>query len=177
MNYYDALKLSSLQAIIKPDIEAYYRHIFRWYSKNFHTPLHIVETLAEEDVLIAYYESAYEELSEEAREDLMTELTETEESKKKKIKIKDLEDYEDFCFARQIAEEVKQQKSKEKLKDIKVFEKPTMFNAFKSDLQLVSAAMEKVAFDKLEPDVSIKFVDAESFEKEIERLEGSIPEK
>ena len=61
MNYFRALRLQALRSVLgagDPDFndsEYQLRCIFRWYSKNFHTPLHVVSTLDEEEVLQAYF--------------------------------------------------------------------------------------------------------------------------
>ena len=41
----------------KPSTEFSFRKLFRWYSKEFTTPLHIVETLPLFDILQHYYEA------------------------------------------------------------------------------------------------------------------------
>jgi hypothetical protein len=43
------------------------RYISRWYSKEFSTPLHVVDTLPRHDVLLAYYESMYSEMKEDPK--------------------------------------------------------------------------------------------------------------
>ena len=57
----------------KQDIEYIWRRIERWYSKAFHTPLHLVCALPRLDVYQAYIEDRYEELTDE---DLHKELQE-----------------------------------------------------------------------------------------------------
>jgi hypothetical protein len=58
----DATKTKALKAIVKPDMAASLRRIFRWYSKTFSTPLHIVDDLPLEDILQAYFEDMYENM-------------------------------------------------------------------------------------------------------------------
>ncbi len=61
-----ALRDVWLRHIEKADDADYNRRkIFRWYSINFNTPLHIVETLPMLDVIRAYWEQNYEGMSEE----------------------------------------------------------------------------------------------------------------
>jgi hypothetical protein len=50
------------------------RYINRWYSKEFNTPLHLVEALPRHDILLHYYESVYLQLKDDKRE---AELNET----------------------------------------------------------------------------------------------------
>ena len=54
--YIRAMQQIALAAVLSPDVDAVYRRIYRWYSKNFHTPLHEVMKLSEHDVLLAYFE-------------------------------------------------------------------------------------------------------------------------
>jgi hypothetical protein len=64
MDIYEAVKINALHSVIKPDEEYYMRFIFRWYSKTFHTPLHLVPDLPVIDVLTSYYEDMYEKMEE-----------------------------------------------------------------------------------------------------------------
>ena len=49
----------------KPDFDAQWRRVSRWYSKTFATPLHLVDDLPRLDVLQAYYEDLYENLEDD----------------------------------------------------------------------------------------------------------------
>lgn len=44
------------------------RKVHRWYSRNLNTPLHLVYDLPTEDVLQAYYETLYEDMTDEEME-------------------------------------------------------------------------------------------------------------
>ena len=46
----------------KPSVGYFLRRIFRWYSRQFSTPLHEVSSMPLIDVLREYYEARYEEL-------------------------------------------------------------------------------------------------------------------
>jgi hypothetical protein len=169
MNHYDALKLLALRAVMKPDADAHFRSICRWYSITFHTPLHLVDDLPEEDILTAYYERTYEEMEEPDREELLRVMLMTEEEKKIKARQKDVEEAEAFEFTRRLAAEEKARVAKAKLVEVKpVDRKPSMLSA--ADRRESRLPQEKpvVPFEKLEPDVNIKFMDAADFEKELE---------
>jgi hypothetical protein len=73
----DALKIRALCGVWKPDYEATIRRIFRWYSERFHTPLHMVQELCFEEVILHYFEGHYESLSPQERHDLAVTLLET----------------------------------------------------------------------------------------------------
>lgn len=79
MNYHTAIRLAAMAAVKKPDNDYDVRVIHRWYSKTFHTPLHLVSELDQDDVFQAYWESHYEEMEEERREEEIALLLETPE--------------------------------------------------------------------------------------------------
>jgi hypothetical protein len=55
------IRLIALKNVLdKPDDDARWRSIARWYSKTFATPLHEVDYLPQLDVLQAYFEDFYE---------------------------------------------------------------------------------------------------------------------
>lgn len=82
-----ALRILALKSVLDPDVDYYYRKIFRWYSKEFHTPLHIVDDLPLEDVLQAYYESRYEDVNnDDDSTKLMDELQELTETEKERLR-------------------------------------------------------------------------------------------
>lgn len=55
--------------VVEPDDASWLSRVFRFYSKNFSTPLHLVPQLPLEDVLRAYFEELFESLDEEDREE------------------------------------------------------------------------------------------------------------
>lgn len=71
----NAVRTKALIAVTKPDVAASMRRIFRWYSREFSTPLHTVDTLPLEDILQAYYEDRYESMEEPLLEQEMAEMS------------------------------------------------------------------------------------------------------
>ena len=70
-----------------PDVEAHFlRNVFRWYSKEFNTPLHQVIELPLVDVMLHYYECQYENMEEPQLEAERLRLTETEEDREAREK-------------------------------------------------------------------------------------------
>jgi len=64
-----AIGLLALQSVAAPDMAAQTRHVLRWYSKTFSTPLHLVEQeIPLEDVWQAFFEEKYEALEPEELE-------------------------------------------------------------------------------------------------------------
>lgn len=74
-----ALKVAALRDVLKQEGDYQMRSVFRWYSKVFHTPLHLVDSLPIEDILRAYYEEHYESLDEGELQGELYELTRTDE--------------------------------------------------------------------------------------------------
>lgn len=62
------LKEIALANVSDPTTEYFYRYVCRWYSKTFHTPLHVVFTdIPPSDILLAYFEEGYETMDEDDR--------------------------------------------------------------------------------------------------------------
>jgi hypothetical protein len=81
VNLWEALQLSALRDVwfdrnskAGLDPEYRFRKIFRWYSETFSTPLHLVDTLPLEDVVRAWCENEYEEMTDEELERTVKEL-------------------------------------------------------------------------------------------------------
>jgi hypothetical protein len=66
MGLSDDLQILAFAEVTAKEKSADYsiRYIMRWYSKTFHTPLHLVQTLQLTDILTAYFESRYEQMDE-----------------------------------------------------------------------------------------------------------------
>ncbi len=83
MDLWESIQHEAMQAVVDPDDEAWIRRVCRFYSRTFHTPLHLVRELPLEDVLLAYFEELFEGLSEEDREERIEFLLATPEERKK----------------------------------------------------------------------------------------------
>ena len=126
-----SLRIIALKSVLDPDVDYFHRHVFRWYSKQFHTPLHIVDSLPLEDVLMAYYESRYEDLAgDEDRTRLieeLQELTETDAERwKREMGTVEADKVSDDEFIKKLIEEEKAKKKKPDVADLKVAEKPSL---------------------------------------------------
>lgn len=62
MQISDMVRLNAMKSVKNPDDEYYTRFVFRWYSKTFHTPLHMVADIPMVDILTAYYEEMFENM-------------------------------------------------------------------------------------------------------------------
>ena len=62
---YTALQLEAISGILNRSDINFYRRVCRWYSKEFHTPLHIViegKVVQWDEILLNYYESQMEDI-------------------------------------------------------------------------------------------------------------------
>lgn len=171
MNYFKALRLQALKTVLDPDDEYRIRHIFRWYSQRFHTPLHEVYDLPQDDILEAFYESTYEEMNENERQSELQDLLMTEEEEKALQRSRDVERYEAYKFARFSAEDEKDRERRKKLAELQKDKKPA-FAAQAPGKMAPATAMPSAPKPgdpvKFEPDVEVKFVSADTFEAELE---------
>lgn len=83
MDVYEAIRIKALRDVVKKDDMAAMRRVFRWYSHEYHTPLHIVEDLPIEHVLLTYWENHYEDLDDSQLEKEVAEAVKTEEEKRR----------------------------------------------------------------------------------------------
>lgn len=81
MNLFHAISVIALRGVLTDDAEYRLRKIFRWYSRTFATPLHEVEDLPVEDVLLAYFETSFEDMKAEEIKEQIRLLTETNEER------------------------------------------------------------------------------------------------
>ncbi len=61
------LKEIALANVSDPDSAYFYRYVCRWYSKTFHTPLHLTYGLPSQDIFMAYFEEGYEAMDDDDR--------------------------------------------------------------------------------------------------------------
>lgn len=176
IDYYSALRLHAIRAVQKPDIDSNLRYIHRWYSKTFHTPLHVVADLDPEDILTAFYETTYEDMSEEDREQEIRELLETDEEKSARLRAKDEERADAYEFAKHTAEEERRKEDQKRLKDLELKEKRKFQQVPEAALpKPMTTAMKDLK--ELPPDIEMKFTSAEDFEAELEGFGTMMPGK
>ena len=84
-DFIDGIRVRALRAAWKPDNDAVMRRIFRWYSEKFHTPLHQVEDLPVEDVLLVWFETQFEAMEVDERHNLAIHLLETEDERRHRL--------------------------------------------------------------------------------------------
>lgn len=99
------LRILALRNAARPELapgEYRVRRVQRWYSKTFHVPLPDVADLPWEDVLLAWYESHYEEMEPELLEEEVHRVTGN---------IDDAEDYRNTVFEQQTAKQAEAQEA------------------------------------------------------------------
>ena len=83
---YKEIQITALSDFLGKEAAYHERHIMRWFSKEFHTPLDQVAELDFNEVLRSYYEVYFEGLSKEDLEKERKRLTQTaEESLKEEL--------------------------------------------------------------------------------------------
>lgn len=169
MTLSELIRLNAMHAVVTSDDSYQLREIFRWYSKEYTTPLHIVEELPLEDVLTCYFEDRYKKLvnSPENEEKLLKEivyLTESDDERKLRKRKEDEEDAEltqgDQAFLKAAQKEAEKQ-------DTETNELPIQSSAIpKKDTQ--KALLE------IEPDVEVQWVDDSEMELELEKADWKL---
>src|SRR6202158_5323756 len=79
------VRILALQEVREKTATYRLRCVYRWYSKTFSTPLHLVPTLPFTEVLEAYFEDQFENLDEEELEKERLLIIETESQRLKRI--------------------------------------------------------------------------------------------
>lgn len=175
MNYYEALRLRAIRAIQKPDEDAQLRHIHRWYSRTFHTPLHMVAELDPVDIFTAFYEQTYEDMDENEREDELERLLETPEERIQRLIAKDIERADAFEFAK-FTEEEEKRKEIRKIADLKAGQVQKFGSRIpETGLPKELPAVALKDLKELPPDIEMKFMSESDFEAELDGPGTMIP--
>jgi hypothetical protein len=117
------LRLLALYNVIHEPGDYNLRFIFRWYSKTFATPLHVVEALPLHDVLIHYFECHYEGLNDSELEDEIRRLTMSTEKLARLKREEDAADADAYEYGR-----IAEQEEKAKQAPVAPVEKPVPEN-------------------------------------------------
>lgn len=128
----DSIRIRALRAVWKPNAESIIRRIFRWYSREFSTPLHLVDMLPLDFVLMHWFEDQYEKLEVEEKHNLAIYLLETPDERRRR-ELEEKKADEDFFLAAKLQAENSKSKKilldklkelKDKVKNIKKVEVP-----------------------------------------------------
>lgn len=103
MDLYRDLRLLALANVLAEDDSEYsIRKVFRWYSKEFFTPLHMVEDLPLDEIMTHYYESHYEALEGQDVQEEISQLMLTPEEVNKVQTGKELEAMREAQFLQSV---------------------------------------------------------------------------
>lgn len=157
MDNYKAIKTSSLKNVLKPNFEYHIRKLYRWYSKQFHTPLQECFDIPVEIVLMHFFEEKYEAMNEEELQEEVHSLLETEDQRKERIEQEEQDkvaEYEMFRLAAQHNKKIEGKKKKLSETDL-----PASISKLTQKLNDVSEILKQdMAEDPPElPEIDIKF--------------------
>jgi hypothetical protein len=173
LNFFTAERTVALRNVLlsleeRGSSEYELRKIFRWFSTTFRTPLADVYDLPLDFVLEHFYETKYEDMDADQRDEERKLLSESEEDRRQRELIEDRTDYDNRQFeleAEEIAkkqeEEAKKSEKGEKLvaPDLPTPNFPTMMPDMKTD----PFAPPKTT--KIPPNITMKFVSDEEMQK------------
>lgn len=122
MDLFESIQQQAMLAVIDPDDDAFLRRAFRYYSKKFATPLHLVPQVPLDDVLTAFFEDVFGDMDEETRDERIEWLLATPKEREEMADMeKTLAARDDAFFKNLNAEVAKgEQKAAEKGKPILV---------------------------------------------------------
>lgn len=159
-----ALQLNALNSVLNPDYDYHHRQLQRWYSKEFYTPLHIVEELPIEDIVTTFYECRYQELKDDDEEGKLAEeiqqLIETDEERfRREMKEQSDSNDDDEFYKKVLEEEAKKKKPKPtiNLEDISNKPQEKLLDTMENPIDLPDLGSL--------PDIKLDFGDPLLFEK------------
>lgn len=159
--FLDGIRIRALAGVMDPDEDYTLRDIFRWYSREFSTPLHEVEGLPLENVLLNWFEVQYQDLEEAEQVVLARELFETPEERKAREEA-DKKSEDAFLQRARERNEKKQNGRQSLLK--KMFEK-----------QLAKAAQERPPPTESSDEVVVKYISTGDMDAELDKPLGPLP--
>lgn len=149
------------------------RQIFRWYSHYFHTPLHIVETIPQIDVLRAYWEQHFEDLDDDQLEDSVRQAVMTDEDHRHADDLEDMEKVDHFVAKRkeQVAKDAEMKKRVEAMKAGRPMPRSGNRPLRPKEVDLVPNPELPKLINRLPTNISMKFSDEEmDFDPDMDSL-------
>lgn len=177
MDFFKAIQLRSLRnVVVDGDYDYRLRQIFRWYSKNFHTPLHVVDELPLDHVLTSFFEDKYEDLDEdEALEEIRT-LTETEEERR--AREHELTEFASDAddWAAQIEAELREKQAQNPALKAQQGHAASIANVDGARPRILDDDEDgppiDIAVVQELPDIQMSFLDDDAWERELAELDG-----
>jgi len=165
MDLAEQIKLIAFSEIRNETSESRLRHVYRWYSKTFATPLHLVPSLPFVDILTAFFEEQFENMSTEEMEDERKILIETEGQRLARIVEAESNRNSDSDFHKAIEEQAK------KLETTTLPKQETIRPV--ASLKIKELPEAKLPDpEPIPPDVTVKFVDDKFFDDLMERIDS-----
>lgn len=116
-----AIRVIALRHADEKTYDAWYKSICRWYSEKFHTALHLVSDMADEDVLRVYFEDTFwrlkssgDEKAEEAFERIVQDVL-VDGHHESQVEMDEVDEEDDDWYEQELAaldEQIKKQDSK-----------------------------------------------------------------
>jgi len=161
MDMLTAVQLRALRNVYLDDAERdyHYRHIARWYSRQFHTPLHVVDELPLIGVLTAFFEEKYENMEEEYRHQEVLRLVEAPEERKARQAREQLGSDDQFLKDAFVVDTAKAEQAR--VKQLLVEGVSPKENLAATDAKELIAVVD-------EPDIKMSFSSSDDFEKELD---------
>jgi len=161
MNRIEALQLLALKSVLKPDEEYNLRYIFRWYSKTFSTPLHVVPSLDLDHILTAFLEERYEAMTPEEREQEKARLLESAEERWRRELEEDIDDMKEAELIRMSQEQNAKNIKNKQANSAPLSDKGAQVVQPESLglSTLPETEHQRVTPEKLPPNIKIEFVD------------------
>jgi hypothetical protein len=116
MDFAEGIRVNAMHSVLHGGSDYSMRHVMRWYSKTFHTPLNVVETLPVDHILTHYYEETYENMEEPSRNEERERLYLGSEQYEKK---QSEADAAEEAFLREAEEEAARSATKKTMADVK----------------------------------------------------------
>lgn len=79
------IQLISMNNVLNQPPDYRLRLLQRWFSKTYYTPLYMVSDMSIEDLLMHYFESTYQDHTEEERQEIIEELLESDEARAERL--------------------------------------------------------------------------------------------
>lgn len=172
----DDIQVIAFHEIVADTDGARKRQLYRWYSKTFSTPLHIVHTLPLTDILCAFWEERYSHMDQDELEDERQRLLETPEERAAKALAEESDEMGTDALLRQLEEEAAQAAAKppsvpKKLDDIK----PPEPIKTREKIPEANLPAPKEPIGPLPESVSIKFAATDFFDELADQLDAIEP--
>lgn len=169
MNTFDALNLIALGRAVKPSGESNLSFVARWYSKTFHTPLHVViNDLPIEDIWLAFFEERYQGMPRGELQEYIDLALETPEERNARIAAEEAEEAGNRAF-----EEMSAKASQKPVVTAPVTNPASLLSQVPGLPETKAEALP----ERLEPDIEMTFVDSSEMERLLDGGIGDTPKK